>query len=78
MNLEKAVLDKLEKKLIDSLDKETPESLTKWLLNERGVKLYDEDDVINLFKKYSKDFSLYRNIQILDSEFDEWFKKNKK
>lgn len=41
--------NKLEKELDEALKNEDSTSLTKWLLNERGIKLYDENDMNQAF-----------------------------
>ena len=48
----------------------------KWQ-KEQDKKMYSEEEVKNLFNQYKEKFSLYRNIQILPSVFDEWFEQFK-
>ena len=46
----------------------------KW----QAERMYSEEEVIELFTKYKEEFSIYRNMQILDTQFIEWFEKFKK
>jgi hypothetical protein len=46
----------------------------KWQM-ERS---YSEEEVVELFKQYKEYFGIYRNVQILNAEFNEWFEQNKK
>jgi len=41
-------------------------------------RMYSEEEVLELFKQYQEYFSIYRNMQILNAEFNDWFKQNKK
>jgi hypothetical protein len=46
----------------------------KW----QAERMYSEEEVIKLFKQYQNAFPLHRGIQVLDSEFTEWFEQFKK
>jgi hypothetical protein len=46
----------------------------KW----QSERSYSEKEVLELFKSYQNKFPLHRGIQVLDSEFNEWFKQSKK
>ena len=46
----------------------------KW----QAERSYSEEEVRKLFNQYKEYFSIYRNSQILNVEFDEWFEENKK
>jgi len=39
---------------------------------------YTEEEVLNLLKSYQNNFPLHRGIQVLESEFNNWFKQFKK
>jgi hypothetical protein len=41
-------------------------------------RMYSEEEVIQFFEKYREDFSIHRNIQVLPSEFKQWFEQFKK
>ena len=41
-------------------------------------RMYSEEEVRKLFNQYKNHFSIYRNIQILNAEFEEWFEQFKK
>jgi hypothetical protein len=41
-------------------------------------RMYSEDEVRKLFNQYKEYFSIYRNEQILNVEFEDWFEQNKK
>ena len=45
---------------------------------EQDNKLYSEKEVRDLFNLYKEEFSIYRNSQILNVQFEEWFNENKK
>jgi hypothetical protein len=49
----------------------------KWQ-QEQDNKLYSEKEVRDLFNLYKEEFSIYRNSQILNVQFEEWFNENKK
>lgn len=51
----------------------SPEAKEYW---QQGM--YTEVEVLNLFKQFRNDFSIHRNVQIMDFEFNEWFNQNKK
>jgi hypothetical protein len=53
------------------------DTLTKWQ-QEQDNKLYSEKEVRYLFNLYKEEFSIYRNSQILNVQFEEWFNENKK
>jgi len=40
--------------------------------------MYSEEEVKQLFETFKIQFSLHRNIQVLNTEFEEWFEQNKK
>jgi hypothetical protein len=40
--------------------------------------MYSEKEVRDLFNLYKEEFSIYRNLQILNVRFEEWFNENKK
>lgn len=46
----------------------------KW----KAERMYSEEEVKALFKQYQNAFPLHRGIQVLDSEFTEWFNQFKK
>ena len=41
-------------------------------------RMYSEEEVRELFKQYKEEFSIYRNLQILNAQFEEWFEQFKK
>jgi hypothetical protein len=47
-------------------------------ISELEERMYSEEEVRKLFKQYKEDFSIYRNQQILNVEFEEWFEQFKK
>jgi len=47
---------------------------TKW----QQERMYSEEDVRELFNQYKEEFSIYRNLQILNVQFEEWFEQFKK
>ena len=49
----------------------------KWE-QEQDKNKYSEEEVRKLFKQYKEEFSIYRNQQILNVEFEEWFEQFKK
>jgi hypothetical protein len=49
----------------------------KWQ-QEQDNKLYSEKEVRDLFNLYKEEFSIYRNSQILNVQFEEWFNEKKK
>ena len=49
----------------------------KWE-QEQDKNKYSEEEVRKLFKQYKEYFSIYRNQQILNVEFEEWFEQFKK
>jgi hypothetical protein len=49
----------------------------KWE-QEQDKNKYSEEEVRKLFKQYKEDFSIYRNQQILNVEFEDWFEQFKK
>lgn len=49
----------------------------KWQ-KEQDKNKYSEEEVRELFKQYKEEFSIYRNLQILNAQFEEWFEQNKK
>jgi hypothetical protein len=53
------------------------DTLTKWQ-QEQDNKLYSEKEVRDLFNLYKEEFSIYRNSQILNVQFEEWLNENKK
>jgi hypothetical protein len=44
----------------------------------QAERSYSEEEVIKLFSQYKEHFSIYRNSQILNAEFQEWFEQFKK
>jgi len=46
----------------------------KW----QAERMYSEEEVRELFKQYKEEFSIYRNLQILNAQFEEWFEQFKK
>jgi hypothetical protein len=46
----------------------------KW----QSKTMYSEEEVRELFNQYKQEFSIYRNLQILNVRFEEWFEKFKK
>ena len=44
----------------------------------QAKRMYGEENVFQFFEKYREDFSIHRNIQVLDSQFKEWFEQFKK
>ena len=44
----------------------------------QAEKMYSEKEVRDLFNLYKEEFSIYRNSQILNVQFEEWFNENKK
>jgi hypothetical protein len=46
----------------------------KW----QAERMYSEEEVKDLFNQYKEEFSIYRNMQILNAQFEEWFNQNKK
>lgn len=49
----------------------------KWEQDKHKDK-YSEEEVRKLFNQYKEHFNIYRNMQILNVEFDEWFNQFKK
>ena len=49
----------------------------KWE-QEQDKNKYSEEEVRKLFKQYKEEFSIYRNQQILNVEFEDWFEQFKK
>jgi hypothetical protein len=45
---------------------------------EQDKNKYSEKEVRDLFNLYKEEFSIYRNSQILNVQFEEWFNENKK
>ena len=41
-------------------------------------RVYTEEEVRELFSQYKEEFSIYRNMQILNVQFEEWFENFKK
>jgi hypothetical protein len=41
-------------------------------------RMYSEENVFQFFEKYREDFSIHRNIQVLPSQFEQWFEQFKK
>jgi hypothetical protein len=39
---------------------------------------YSEEEVFQFFEKYREDFPIHRNIQVLPSQFEQWFEQFKK
>jgi hypothetical protein len=39
---------------------------------------YSEENVFQFFERYREDFLMYRNIQVLPSQFKQWFEQFKK
>ena len=54
--------------------KEGIEVGAKW----QAQRMYSEEEVRELFNQYKQEFSIYRNLQILNVRFEEWFEKFKK
>jgi hypothetical protein len=48
------------------------------MVKYQAEKMYSEEEVRGLFKQYKEEFSIYRNMQILNAQFEEWFNQNKK
>ena len=46
--------------------------------NWQKEKSYSEEEVRELFSQYKEEFSIYRNMQILNVQFEEWFENFKK
>jgi len=46
----------------------------KW----QSDRMYSQEEVKDLFNQYKEEFSIYRNMQILNAQFEEWFNQNKK
>jgi hypothetical protein len=44
----------------------------------QAERMYSEEEVRELFNQYKQEFSIYRNLQILNVRFEEWFEKFKK
>jgi hypothetical protein len=44
----------------------------------QAERMYSEKEVRDLFNLYKEEFSIYRNSQILNVQFEEWFNENKK
>jgi len=53
-------------------------SVLKEWQQQQNKNLYSEEEVLKLFKSYQNKFPLHRGIQVLDSEFNEWFEQFKK
>jgi hypothetical protein len=49
----------------------------KWQ-EQNSDKKYSEEEVRELFNHYKEEFSIYRNLQILNVQFEEWFEQFKK
>jgi hypothetical protein len=49
----------------------------KWQ-QEQDKNKYSEEEVRELFKQYKEEFSIYRNLQILNIQFEDWFEQVKK
>jgi len=47
-------------------------------MEKQAERMYSEEEVVELFKQYKEYFGIYRNVQILNAEFNEWFEQNKK
>jgi hypothetical protein len=47
-------------------------------ISELEIQKYSEEEVRELFKQYKEEFSIYRNLQILNAQFEEWFEQFKK
>ena len=39
---------------------------------------YSEENVLQFFERYREDFLIHRNIQVLPSQFKQWFEQHKK
>ena len=50
------------------------ETIKEW----QQERMYSEEEVKQLINQYKEYFSIYRNIQILNVEFEEWFEQFKK
>jgi hypothetical protein len=48
------------------------------LLKLQAERMYSEENVFQFFEKYREDFSIHRNIQVLPSQFEQWFEQFKK
>jgi len=46
----------------------------KW----QSERMYSEEEVFKFFEKYREDFSIHRNMQVLESQFTKWFSQFKK
>jgi molecular chaperone GrpE (heat shock protein) len=44
----------------------------------QSKRMYSEENVFQFFEKYREDFSIHRNIQVLPSQFEQWFEQFKK
>jgi hypothetical protein len=53
------------------------EAGAKWQ-QEQDKNKYSEEEVRELFKQYKEEFSIYRNLQILNIQFEDWFEQVKK
>jgi hypothetical protein len=54
------------------------EAAIAYLNSLQAERMYSEEEVRELFKQYKEEFSIYRNLQILNAQFEEWFEKLKK
>lgn len=54
------------------------DELNREVCRLKREKMYSEENVFQFFEKYREDFSIHRNIQVLDSQFKEWFEQFKK
>jgi len=48
------------------------------LLKLQAERMYSEENVFQFFEKYREDFPIHRNIQVLPSQFEQWFEQFKK
>jgi hypothetical protein len=78
--LEEAYLNELideankEFTLDRKLAKKVAIKYAKW----QQEKMYSEENVFQFFERYREDFLIHRNIQVLPSQFKQWFEQFKK
>jgi hypothetical protein len=46
------------------------------VIDKEKPKTYTKEEVVEILKKFKKDFPLHRGIQIMDSEFNIWIKES--
>jgi len=61
-----------------TLDRKLAKDVAIKYANWQAERMYSEENVFQFFEKYREDFSIHRNIQVLPSQFEQWFEQFKK